>query len=397
MLSAWVLGPPFGCEILRRSLEWVFGHLRRLNMESSPWSQGEIIRNRPIGAGESGIPRQPSVRDSKGAIRVSLHSIFSCCGLLGLLCHGGSVRAQEMVTPSLVLEEIRAIDIPRGFELRGAVVTRTQSVLFWSEQSATVVFEQPLIRPDQPQIVRMLCPQLLERPIAAAFVAGDSIIEIIEASKKQILRTGPEASCRSVGSIDLNGEMISAVRTEAGWVIGSQTPEEAPRISGISSQGGIRWEIVSDGTVGNPTNVPTASLSRGKDGALLTSIRWPFSWAASDDLGKLGVQRGPVALSPEAPSDPLPELSDWGSLPVLPLDNGYLQVLADPASDRRLLILYGPSGRVLRFTEVDVPMGLISSLPEESLLVGLRSTDVIQIVVYRWRWQTLPNSKKEES
>jgi hypothetical protein len=71
---------------------------------------------------------------------------------------------------------------------------------------------------------------------------------------------------------------------------------------------------------------------------------------------------------------------------TLPLDRGFLQVLSDPYSLRRVLILYDLGGNTLRVSLLNAPVGFVHSIPDERILIAYRHLDRPEIVAYRWRW-----------
>lgn len=78
----------------------------------------------------------------------------------------------------------------------------------------------------------------------------------------------------------------------------------------------------------------------------------------------------------------------WVSLPLIPLDKGYIQVLANLRSDQRLLIRYGIDGEQRATRELDAPVGLLGSLVSQRLIVGIRDLGSrTEAVMYRWQWR----------
>jgi len=112
---------------------------------------------------------------------------------------------------------------------------------------------------------------------------------------------------------------------------------------------------------------------------------WPFEWVALDTTGRVTLRARAIAITSGRSLDTT--FVEWVGLPVVPLDRGFLQTLADPRSDRRILVLFGKHGQVLRQTGFGVPFGILAALPERRLLLALRRTDLTEIVTYRWDWR----------
>jgi hypothetical protein len=80
------------------------------------------------------------------------------------------------------------------------------------------------------------------------------------------------------------------------------------------------------------------------------------------------------------------DASNWASLPVVLVDGGFIQTLADLSSDRRVFIVYGPDGETLSARPLDVPLGLLGSISSPPRIYGARRTNILEIVEYSYRW-----------
>lgn len=79
-----------------------------------------------------------------------------------------------------------------------------------------------------------------------------------------------------------------------------------------------------------------------------------------------------------------PTQGDWVSLPVVVLENGFLQELSLLSGDARKLVRYNLVGKVARVTELGVPLGILDSDPSRGLLLAARRVQGLELVVYRW-------------
>jgi hypothetical protein len=83
-------------------------------------------------------------------------------------------------------------------------------------------------------------------------------------------------------------------------------------------------------------------------------------------------------------------LAGWIGLGVLPLDTGYVLTVADPRSDERRIVLFDLEGRPVRTTSVRASWGAVAAIPKEHQLLAVRRTNVLELVVYKWRWRHNP-------
>jgi len=109
----------------------------------------------------------------------------------------------------------------------------------------------------------------------------------------------------------------------------------------------------------------------------------PFNWALLTPVG--GATS--ISYARQSPSIPgfLESMPFWYSLPVLDLDRGYLQVLADLTSDSRRFVLFDDSGKITRARDLVAPMGIFTRDGER--LLGMHVMNAPEIVEYGWRWR----------
>lgn len=70
-------------------------------------------------------------------------------------------------------------------------------------------------------------------------------------------------------------------------------------------------------------------------------------------------------------------------MPTLEIDSGFIQVLADPKSDLRVIVLYSPNARLVRQAVMRVSLGFLDFEPITNRLLALRRTDGLELVTYR--------------
>ncbi|MBK8246611.1 MAG: hypothetical protein IPK85_04315 [Gemmatimonadetes bacterium] len=80
-------------------------------------------------------------------------------------------------------------------------------------------------------------------------------------------------------------------------------------------------------------------------------------------------------------------LTGWESLRVVAIGDAFLQVLADPTSDQRRILVMDAGGRLVREMSLNVAMGFLDADEGHKLLVALRNVGRTELVYYRWHWR----------
>ncbi len=261
--------------------------------------------------------------------------------------------------------------LPRGVIPSGAVVTDAGAMIVWSIDSSLVL----VYRAGTPKSV---CRGQALTPVGAAFVAGGRGVEIVDRDGEgaRVLHASDETPCATRYVLTDSEGLIAAARLEAGWVIAVRPDSGVARFRGLDESGRTRWTFDADSASDSPLNpLRTTMTSAGRNGIILASITPPFRSVYVDASGT-------PRASLQADTDSGPR-AGWLGLRVLRLAHGYLQVLADPRSDRRHIVLFGESGAVLRRRDLDVAFGFVASSPSGEHLLALRRTNVDEMVVYR--------------
>lgn len=226
------------------------------------------------------------------------------------------------------------------------------------------------------------------RPIAARVLEGSTLVfEVLDAGTRTLMRL--DESGRPVGTTPLRGffdsvEVESAVHVDGGWILAGSTSEGVYRFASITA-GGLVQPIDSLGSVSTDSTRLSGYLSRDGTAALFTQVRSPFaSRRVAPSLGATLTLR--PSLRHKALIGGRRDSSEWISLPVVPLDSGFVQVLSDLRSSRRLMVRYSPLGQTASVVDLDAPLGFWDAIPKERLLLAARDVGRLELVVYRWRW-----------
>ena len=187
-----------------------------------------------------------------------------------------------------------------------------------------------------------------------------------------------------------------AVRGPSGWVFvggtapGADAENPTSRISLLGAGGDPFFQQAIE--LRSPWSDSAAVfVSRTPRGVIVSSRLFPFAWSAVAEDNRISASgRFPAGDEAYYSSDP------WVATGVFALDIGFVQVLADLASDRRHLVIYDPSGAFTRRRVIDVPFGILDTAPSRRQLLALRRTDRVEVLTYEWTWHhTGPENKSE--
>lgn len=324
---------------------------------------------------------RPRAASQKGLIAI-------CC--TAWIAANGPVSAQES---RLVMTESGRHVLPAHVVVRGGALSpRGDASLFWSGDTVWIASTRHAE-------VRAVCPESVRAPLGAAFVstppAGRApAIEIIDGGVEgeegpRLIRFS-DGQCRDTAWSGPDPS-LSMARDASGWVAVSGTGPGAPngtaatRVSLVRGGGTPFATPFSTSDVDLPiawSDSAAISVSSGSRGIIVSSRQFPFAWStAADGDNRPAAGRVPAGNESYYGNDP------WIGTGVFALDTGFVQVLADLASDRRQLVFYDSSGAFKRRRVIDVPFGILDTAPDRRQLLALRRTDRVEILTYEWIWQ----------
>ena len=292
--------------------------------------------------------------------------------LLGLLLLGsGSVHGQEQAHEGgrLVLTEAAVIALDADLGLEGVGGAEGGGIVIWAREPNHVVRFEPGLM----SVRRWILPAAL---VPIALWAGAEILEVVtrDPPALHLVRTDDGRVERTTAFLD--GVLLKAARGTEGWYLLFQS-EEGKGVLRLSSGSYV------------DASASAGELTVGPDGRLwVTATRYPFSaetlWAGAGTQQALRPREH--LLDSLRASAGQPDFATWVSLPLVALDRGYLQSIADLASDRRLIVAYTASGHVLSEVVIDAPLGLLLGATEGPRVYGVRRTNGLEIVEYHYRW-----------
>jgi hypothetical protein len=284
----------------------------------------------------------------------------------------------------LQLTEISALRLSPTFTPLGASIGAGGAILYWNGDGLVVTAGHA------GDVVSDCVPRLTHI-VAGAFVSADSILELIDASGPSLLRLGPSRTCNRQPIGDPGDQVIAAFFAAGRWmVLFRRGPADAEMVRLKFGEGPKRLFDFSHVSK-TPFDLEAAYVTAGSNGTLHASMTWPFDWVALDTTGIVTLTSRAIEQAAKPPVDTT--FAGWVGLPVLQIDDGFVQTLADPRSDHRLLVRYDRKGHIMSRTELNVAFGIMAVSPEQRLLLALRRSDRKEIVVYRWEWRKEPRTK----
>jgi hypothetical protein len=285
----------------------------------------------------------------------------------------------------LELRELASTIVPTENDVLGARFESGGGILFWT---ANAVW-----RWSPPALPIKLC----QYPIGSGEawrspLGGIVIVAALEASSLEVLEVGH--SCRqrrvvlalpSAADWSLRANDARLVGAPLGdlWIL-SQSPRRAIAVELVNVNDGTSETV---GVRGASMRISTldAFLTSAWDSSLvLTERRYPFRSYLLGAGGQLRRVLAPYEHTSQSQRQEL--LAERILLSIHHLPPGYLQILADLASDRRTLVTFDSRGQMLRSREVTLAFG-VADVDRNGRLVVFRDTGRNELVLYRWWWR----------
>jgi hypothetical protein len=280
--------------------------------------------------------------------------------------------------PVLHLVEESARVLPDSFEIGGANVSGTTTV-YWAVNRSTLLLERD-------GELKAVQPDSLVRPVAARLSRDGTMIEVIDAERRSLVRSDLAGRFAAEQPLQLPWRVESAVPFDSLWVLGGRDVAGNYRVVALQPSG-ARTRLLTLRARDYPGQRLTMAVSEADGRAFATLQNSPFtvfqvlpatSLGLDSASGRFAVPALPQASGREPPL--------WASLGVHRLDNGYVRTFSDLRSDRRVVVTYDANGKLLRDRQVRVPMAVLATDPVKRMLLVARRTDRFELVRYKWRW-----------
>lgn len=276
--------------------------------------------------------------------------------------------------PRLVLTEVRSVPLAAEFNFSGLVLDEDHRVIAWARHPNVVLRLGEGLQP----VDRWTLPDSL---VPIAVWADGPVLEVVTGEPSGVHRLAGEGAQWISDYHDSSETILGATRGSDGWILLTEEVLTGTLVVRVGEQ------VLPIDTY--------SGITVGWDGVMWTTqTKYPFEAKA---LGPRVGDRGPMRPDQEVLSAMSggvdDDLSQWASLPVVPVGHGFLQTLADWNGDRRVLVVYDSMGTVQSVLVIDVPVGFVASTPTRRVY-GARRTDVLEIVEYEYEWVQQPQIRQ---
>ncbi len=291
-------------------------------------------------------------------------------------CEGPTYRPVVPRHQELELNELLTVPIEHRV-IAGADVSEDTGLLYWTLSAVYLV--RAGTHPG-----RALCQGRLEGVAAASFVPGTSLVEIVDSTRQALFHIRDDGSCVAQHMRHEGRRIAGAAQSDGSWTILLASRDQPVQLERLRFGGRPVLAVTFDALFDRAYNVSHLVLARGRGGILLSSAQWPFGWMRLDSAGaRRAHATGALSFGTQAYAE---TFRSWDALPAVALDRAVAQTLVDPASERRLLVVYDTLGRFMSMTQPGSSIEVRAAARHASLLVATRSGIGLELVVYAWKW-----------
>ncbi len=277
------------------------------------------------------------------------------------------------------MDEVESVPIPDEVGILGGAFMSDGSVILWSEK------ELWTHSPGQRRLTR-ICRNLEIAPRYAVASREHGYHEVFDSASHRVLkfrtsqRCAPRFEWQASGGASLVGHTADSwmeviIASSSRLIVRGPNRKRRDSVVAIPFQHLVRFGAPKD-----------YMISAADSALLITEIGFPYRTLHLTSQGGVRIALDPAAqLTPQVRAD---VLTGWESLRVLPLDDWFIQVLADPRSDRRRILVLDAGGHIVRSTLLDVAIGVMDAEQRRKRLIVLRNVGRSELVYYRWRWRT---------
>ena len=290
----------------------------------------------------------------------------------------GDVDAQSANPRELLLEEIASLTLPTDFAVRGGALAADGTVLLWSAKALWK------IAPTRDSTVQ-ICPDVIVAPGLTVFSSVPGRYEFYESTSRQAFRIDPRRDCQTAPVWSTASPESLIGRTSEGWIEIGQRSSTSWTVRAQNRRIGDSTAVISDTTPIRFGKIEDYTSTPATNAVLLTERQFPFRTFRIGPEKAITLALDPAARLAARTRAEL--LNGWVSLRLVLLDGAFLQIIADPRSDQRRLILLDERGQLIRTSVLDVAMGMLDANREKKVLIAVRNVGHRELVYYRWRWR----------
>jgi hypothetical protein len=302
----------------------------------------------------------------------------------------------------LSLRELHTLQVPNEFDLAGATLSSSGAILAWSKSAPMLLVAV------HGKWTTLEYPSVFG-PLAARFLSDDSHIEVLDPGAARLVQMdimGAVSGETFLGSFADSLFLVSATPIGSSWGIAGRDragdiriyykePKKAAVLRGVVRRADYAAFLPDTSATLNVYLTP----SKAGDGMLVTLQWFPFrTLLLSSRAERLSFAPGVLSVLPAGPMTTSGSTTQiaLASLPTVALDHGFLQVVTDLKSDSRVLIRYDVAGRVRNQLHLDVPIGILQSIPDERHLLAVRRRPGFELVEYEWHWSRKSGNLTQE-
>lgn len=302
------------------------------------------------------------------AIRASI----ALLGMFGVACSGSADGDSYSGESELVLRTMWSHPLPDSFFLDGAIVLDSLRALAWSAQTGQ------LLMVSDGGVSDVGDSGDVERPIGAHWDAQSRELFVCDGERRRIVTYDSTLSVKHFIPFRLTGRAQEAVFSRDKWYVGSRSEEGRYEIAEISLTD-TPPVILNSRADTNPHQ--RYLLAAHSDGFILTPMRGANGREIyrSDDALRTSQPEYREAVQ----NAPLTTVA----LRTVAIDSGFLGIMADLTSDKRVLQVLDQQGIVRRSSTVNAALGPLASDPRRRVLLMSRVTNSTEIVSYGWGWK----------
>ncbi len=266
---------------------------------------------------------------------------------------------QAAANDTLELREIATAPLPPTFGVLGGAIASDGTVLLWDATS--------LLSHSLESGITRVCINLTLAPRYAAPSKAAGHFEVFDSLRQRIIDLPARARCvpRTIETVRHADEVVW--HGGEGWVAARFTGSDRASFNVLQAGMRVRGLTLPPdlpmrfGTAAD--YVPAASASA----SFITETAYPFRTLQFRVGDGVVIASEPTYELEVAARREI--LSGWRSLRLLALDGAFLQVLVDPRSDRRRVLLLDGRGKLVRDREINVAIGFLDShVPTRTLL-----------------------------
>ena len=303
--------------------------------------------------------------------------VIALCALLGITSCTAPVPSDK--SPRLELSELWTSQLPDSFDLAG-VTGSMQGLVLWSHSKPY------LLERDSTGTWRQRSLATGRSPVSVHTSEPGGHLYLLDTTRAALTQTRLLREDTVIAVLPGLSGLESAAVVNDQWFVGTKDSVGSSSVWALGRRS-LRLIFRYRSPLGRSQPVFDRSSLDCSKGTLILTGRWfPFVTYVLDAGGAIIREFTPNLATAVVGDSIEAQKYVLVATRTLPLDRGFLQVLSDPYSLRRVLILYDLGGNTLRVSLLNAPVGFVHSIPDERILIAYRHLDRPEIVAYRWRW-----------